>query len=266
MNKRTIDTLAAALRDLDPAPRTALTEAERQRADETFVRVITTPGDDRPLPEPEGRRRWHLLVPIGLMGALGAAISALVLGGGSAFASWTATPERLTSAETSAAAATCRTNFGMSESGEATLVAERRGKWTYVLISEPTAEASCLMRNDVVGKNPSGQLFGSSDTEPPEAPTVTRDRIDETGSMAGSVDEGWLRRDTWLTWTYGYVGRDVVGVTVHTPLGFDVEASVDKGRFAAWWPSDPPSSRNLDVMGAWSYSVTLADGTTRASG
>ncbi|MCW2747816.1 MAG: hypothetical protein JWP10_958, partial [Nocardioidaceae bacterium] len=52
-------------------------------------------------------------------------------------------------------------------------------------------------------------------------------------------------------------------VTVHTAFGFDVEASVAKGRFAAWWTSDPPSSDNLEAMGPWSYTVTLADGTTR---
>lgn len=264
MKKHAVDTLIAALRDLDPAPETALTESERQRADDTFVRVIATPSDVPPRTDPTPRRRWRLLMPIGLTGAAGAIATALLFGG-SAFASWTATPEPLTSAETSAAATTCRANFGISEGGKATVIAERRGKWTYVLISEPKAEVSCLMRNDVVGKNPSGQLFGSSGT-PVKPPIVAHDRMVETGSMQGSTDEGWLRDDKELTWTYGYVGSDVTGVTVHTPLGFDVEASVEKGRFAAWWPSDPPSSKNLEVMGPWSYTVTLADGTTRASG
>ena len=59
------------------------------------------------------------------------------------------------------------------------------------------------------------------------------------------------------------MGSDVTGVTVHTPVGPDVEASVAHGRFAAWWPSDQPSSENPEVMGAWTYTVTLADGSTR---
>jgi hypothetical protein len=31
----------------------------------------------------------------------------------------------------------------------------------------------------------------------------------------------------------------------------------------AWWPSAEPSSENPEVMGAWTYTVTLADGSTR---
>ncbi|WP_456695104.1 hypothetical protein [Aeromicrobium sp. P5_D10] len=265
MNKHTSDQMTAALRDLDPAPKTDLTEAERQHADDTFVRIIATPiaesppvGFDRPR-----RRRTRLLLPIGLLGVAGVAATALVFGGGSALASWTPTPELLTPAETSAAASTCRADIGMPAKGGATLVAERRGKWTYVLVSEPTGEATCLMRNHLVGQDPAGhEVFGSYDTEP-ETPTVASDGILEMGSTATSIDEGWFRGESWLTWTYGYVGSGVTGVMVHTPLGFDVEASVNNGRFAAWWPSDKPSSKNLEVMGAWSYTVTLADGSTR---
>jgi hypothetical protein len=267
MNKHTTDTMTTALRDLDPAHETVLTEAERQHADDTFVRIIATTSDDPLQVEPDRprRRRWRLLVPIGLAGAAGAAIPALLFGGGSAFASWTPTPEPLTPAQTAAAAATCRADLGMPASVEATLVAERRGEWTYVLMSQPKAESTCLMRNNLVGQDPAGhEVFGSHDTDPGKAPTVARDRIVETGSTAAGTDEGWFRKG-WLTWAYGYVGSDVTGVTVHTPLGFDVEASVDNGRFAAWWPSDPPSSENLEVMGAWSYTVTLADGSMRHS-
>lgn len=266
MNKHTADAMiTAALHDLDPAPKTVLTKAERERADATFARILATPNHDPVTADHvRPRRRWiRLLVPVGLVGAAVVAIPALLLSGGSAFASWTPTPEPLTAAKTSAAAATCRADFAIPASGEAALVAERRGEWTYVLISEPKAEATCLMRNDLVGQDPAGhEVFGNYDTHPGKAPTVARDRIVETGSMAGGTDEGWFRKG-WLTWTYGYVGSDVTGVTVHTPLGFDVEASVDNGRFAAWWPSAQPSSENLEVMGAWSYTVTLADGSTR---
>ena len=267
MNKHTSDTMTAALRDLDPAPKIALTAAERQHAADTFARIIATPSGE-PTPGElvrSRRRRWQLLAPVGLLGAAGAAMAALLLGSGSALASWTPTPEPLSPAETSAAANTCRGDFGIPASGEATLLAERRGKWTYVLISGPKGEGSCLMRNDVVGHDPSGNdVLGNYEYDTNlDAPTVARDRMVEMGSTASSIDEGWLRDDSWLTWTYGYVGSDVTGVTVHTPLGFDVEASVDNGRFAAWWPSVVPSSKNPEVMGAWSYTVTLADGSRR---
>lgn len=267
MNKHSTDTMTAALRDLDPAPETILTNTERQHADDTFARIIATPSDDPPPVEPDRpRRRRTRLLLVGLLGATGAVMATLLLGGGSALASWTPTPQPLSPEARSAAAATCRADFAIPASGGATLVAEQRGKWTYVLISGPNGEGSCLMRNDVVGHDPAGnEVLGSYDTDPGDAPAVARDRIDETGSQSSSVDGGWLREDGWLTWTYGYVGSDVTGVTVHTPLGFDVEASVDNGRFAAWWPSDQPISKNPEVMGAWSYTVTLADGSTRDS-
>lgn len=266
MNKHTIHTVNAALRDLDTAPETVLTDMERQHAADTFARIVATSGDDLPQAEPElpRRRRTRLLVPVGVLGAAGVTMAALLLGGTSALASWTPTPQALTSAETAAAAGTCRANFGIAASGEAALLAERRGKWTYVLLSGPQGEASCIMRNDVVGQDPGhGEVLGNYHAEPEAVPTVEPDRIVEMASQSSSIDEGWLRKESWLTWVDGYAGDDITGVTVHTPLGFDVEASVDHGRFAAWWPSAMPSSKNLDVMGAWSYTVTLADGSTR---
>ncbi|MGL5823697.1 MAG: hypothetical protein ACRCYU_02485, partial [Nocardioides sp.] len=61
----------------------------------------------------------------------------------------------------------------------------------------------------------------------------------------------------------GYVGSDVVGVTVDPPVGPDVEASIQEGRFSAWWPAGEARGDNPGVSGAWTYTVTLADGSTR---
>ena len=55
----------AALRGLDPAPTTVLTDAERQRADAAFARILATPSHD-PVPEKTSRPRrrlTRLLVP-----------------------------------------------------------------------------------------------------------------------------------------------------------------------------------------------------------
>ena len=90
--------ITATLRDLDPAPRTDLTEAERERADAAFARIVATPIDE-PLPVEPGRphrRRSRLLVTLGLAGAAGIAIPGLLLGGGNAYGSWTPTPVPLT--------------------------------------------------------------------------------------------------------------------------------------------------------------------------
>lgn len=260
MSKHPVDGMTtAALRDLDPARRTDLTQAERQRADATYARIVATPTDAPvPIDLDRPRRRSRMLVPVGLVGAAGAAIPALLLGG-SAYGSWTPTPEPLASGAASAAADTCRAALDVSGRATPELVAERRGDWTYVLLGGPGGEGSCLMPNDVVGDTVPGDrqaFFGTYDPDRDvEDPTLPSDGLVEVQSMEGTTDEGWF------AWTQGHVGSDVTGVTVHIPSGPDVQASVDDGRFAAWWPVDDPGRSP-----AWSYTVTLADGSTRPAG
>jgi hypothetical protein len=43
----------------------------------------------------------------------------------------------------------------------------------------------------------------------------------------------------------------------------EIEASVSDGRFAAWWPAGEVDSDNPELGGAWTYTLTLADGSTR---
>lgn len=275
MNKHTFDTMTtAALRDLDPAPATVLTAEERERADATFARILATPSHDQvpEVPERPRRRRTRLLVPVGLVGAAGAAVPALLLGGGSAFASWTPTPEPLTGVAAAEAATACRAALAVPDQGERVVIAERRGGWTYVLLAGPNSEAACLMPEGLVDQqDPAAHttegFMGNYFSDPPEASTPARGHIIETQSGATSVPTHGLWHfgddDEWVSSVDGYVGSAVTGVTVHTPIGTDVEASVANGRFAAWWPSAKPSSENPEVMGAWTYTVTLADGSTR---
>jgi hypothetical protein len=245
-----------ALRHLDPAPRTDMTKAERERADAAFARIVATPGDepvpleaDRPI-----RRRSRLLVALGLAGA---AIPVLLLGGGTAYGSWTPRPEPLTEVAAVKAATTCRTALDVPDREERVAMAERRGEWTYLLLAGSGTEAICLMPDDLVGQDPTAgdDFFGSYDTDTVAPPTLDPDRIDETTSMQGSTEEGWFSS------VDGYVGSDVTGVTVHTSSGLDIEASVAGNRFAAWWPSSRQSSDQ--PAQTWSYTVHLADGSTR---
>jgi hypothetical protein len=266
MRRHAADTaMTATLRDLDPAPTTDLTEAERERADTTFARIVATPSDE-PVAVERGRThrgRGRLMVAVGLAGAAGVAIPGLLLGGGSAYGSWTPTPEPLTDVAAANAAATCRAVLDIPDRGERVAVAERRGEWTYVLLAGPGTEATCLMPDDLVGQeDPVGKrdegYFASYDPHEAAPPTLDPDQIDETSSMEGSTDEGWF------TWSEGYVGSDVTGVTVHTSSGLDIEASVAGNRFAAWWPSIKQSSDH--PAETWSYTVHLADGSTRRTG
>ena len=272
MNDHTVDLTAAALRDLDPARTSVLTAEELERADATFARILATPSQEEASAASDRPRRRRLLVSLGLVGAAGAAVPAFLLSSGSAFASWTPKPTPLTAAAASEAASTCRAALAEPDRGEGVVVAERRGGWTYVLLAGPDTEAFCLMPDDLVGRQEPVDhreegFFGGYDTDSVEPPRMARDQIDETESMTGSVPTAgfWpFRRDEgWFGTVQGYVGSDVTGVTVHPPVGADVEASVGQGRFAAWWPTGKPSSENPDAMAAWSYTVTLADGSTR---
>ena len=259
MRRHSADTVTAALRDLDPAPSTELTQAERDRADAAFARIVATPCDE-PVPEVRGRphrSRSRLLVAAGLAGSVGVATPVLLLGGGSAYGSWTPTPVPLTDVVAARAATTCRAALDVPDRGERVAVAERRGGWTYVLLAGPRTEAVCLMPDDLVGQDPTdrGEFFGSYDMDAAAPPTLDPDRIDENTNMQGNTDEGWF------LWVEGYVGSDVTGVTVHTSSGLDIEASVSGNRFAAWWPSSPQSSDH--PAETWSYTVHLADGSTR---
>jgi hypothetical protein len=255
-----------ALRDLDPAgPAAALSEDERARADATFSRIVSAP-DHPPLGvEPERPRGARLprriLVAAGLACATGVATSAL-LHGGTAYGSWTPTPKPLEGKAATTAAASCRAALDVPDQGEQLLVAEQRGDWTYVLIGGSHTEAACLLPNDIVGhQDPAdyeGKFFGQYDADAPPAPRVAPDRILETMNMSGSTDEGGL-----FNWSQGYVGRNVVGVTLHTPTGLEVEASVTRGRFAAWWPAGEAKADNPEFADAPTFTVTLADGSTR---
>lgn len=259
MRRHTADTgITAALRHLDPAPGTDLTEAERDRADAAFARIVAAPSDETvPIgPGRPPRRRRRLLATVGLAGAAGVAIPGLLLGG-SAYGSWTPTPEPLTALVAATAATTCRASLDVPDRGERVAVAERRGEWTYVLLAGPGTEAVCLMPDDLIGQDPTarGDFFGSYDPDAVAPPTLDPDRIDETTSMQGSTDEGWF------IWSEGYVGSDVTAVTVHTSSGLDIEASVTGNRFAAWWPARQQSSDH--PAETWSYTLHLADGSTR---
>lgn len=262
MNRHATDIMvSAALRQLDPAPPTELSEAELERAGAAFDRIVALPSD-APVPvEPDGpqRRRNRWMVTAGLAGAVGVAVPVLLLGGGSAYGSWTPTPEPLTDADAEAAGASCRAALAVPDHGERVVLAERRGEWTYVLLAGPEAEATCLMPNDLGERGDPRDRDGYSGTYDPDAPaplTPEPGGIEETASAITATD------DEDVAWVQGYVGSDVTGVTVHASSVPDFEASIVDGRFAAWWPAVPQSSDNPEGE-TWSYTVHLADGSTR---
>ncbi|NHA01129.1 hypothetical protein G5V59_18065 [Nocardioides sp. W3-2-3] len=242
------DTITAALRHLDPAPASDLTAAERARADALLARIVATPGGRTP----SSRPRVRTLAGAGVAAATLACLPALLLGGGDAFGSWTPTPEPLSVSAAGAAEARCRASLDVPDRTTRVALAERRGEWTYVLLAGPGGEATCLMPDE------GDSVFGGSTADPPAPPALALDGLDETGSMTNVTDEGSY------SYTEGYIGRDVTGVTVHVSTGLDIQASIADGRFAAWWPSIEQSSRHPEGE-SWTFTVHLADGTTRES-
>lgn len=270
---------AAALRDLDPAPTTTLTRDERRHANATLTRILATPGHEH-IPTKTVRPRRHrsrVLIPLGLLTAAAVAVST-VLGSGSAFASWTATPAPLPASDAAAAATACRSTLsipdqsGIPDQSARIALGERRGGWTYILLDGPGWERACLMPDDLIGASDAEirkdrRFFGSFSYDPPEAPTPARDGIIQTEIMGGSVPPPravpLITRYSWFSWVTGYAGSDVTAVTVHPPVGPDVQASIKDGRYSAWWPAGEARGDNPGVSGASTYSVSLADGTTR---
>jgi len=263
----------AALRELDPAATTTLTSKERQRADAVLARILATTVHEparTKTGQPHPRRR-RVLIPAALLAAAAVALST-ALSGGTAFADWTPTPAALPAPTAAAAATTCRSVHEMRDQSPRVVIGERRGGWTYVLLDGPGEEGSCLMPDDLVGASDfkarrSGGFFGHYDPNPPKAPTPARDSLVETESAGGAVSvPGRLSVGTidgWFMYVTGYAGRDVTRVTVDPPVGPNVEASLEDGRFAAWWPAGEARGDNPSMSGDWSYTVTLADGTTR---
>lgn len=272
MSKRTADArTVSALRDLDPAT-TTLSDAERKRADATLERLLSSRApDDVPATNARAsrRRRWTLIPAVALAAAAAVVMPSFV-GGGSAFASWSATPTPLSTPTADAAATTCRAALDVPSTMRAA-VAEHRGGWTYVLIDGTAGEAVCLMPDELVGHSDDAVrrrgFFGSFDPDPAEAPTPDRKGVTETESASGAVSlPGRLSLGTvdgWFTSVTGYAGEEVTAVTVHPPSGPDVDASLSGGRFTAWWPAGRARGDNPGVSDAWTYTVALTDGTTQ---
>jgi hypothetical protein len=263
---------AAALRDLDSASTITLTGDEQQRANATLSRILASPGQEhvRTTFDQPHRRRALVLVPASLLAAA-AIVLPMALNSGSAFSSWSPIPATLAQSTAAEAAMTCRLALDIQDPQSSISIGERRGGWTYVRLAGIRGEGACLMPDDLVGSrnvpSPKSGLFGTYDPDPAEPPTPPRDGIVETESTNGTVVlPGHASLGTvegWFTWTTGYAGSNVTGVTVHPPVGPAVEASLIDGRFSAWWPSGEARGDNPGVGGAWTYTVTLTDGTSR---
>lgn len=234
-----------ALHSLDPAADVDRNLVGMAQAQTTLARILATEPADLSVAQPflagmapRHPRRW-VLAGAALMGAGALVVAPGMLGGEAAFASWSATPKTVPSAEATVAGEDCRTRYMNDPSGvadrkvvdtAAIVLVERRGDWTYVVLGGAGGfEATCLLRDN----GPGQEVTGSGYVGTLEAATLAPNTVLTHGSNAQSDDDSSYREIT------GRVGSDVTSVVINTRQQGPVEATVHGGYFAAWWPGPP---------------------------
>ncbi|RDG33709.1 hypothetical protein DVH02_31150 [Streptomyces corynorhini] len=242
--------------ELDAAPRTEPTAAEIDR-EETLLRTVV--GDTgRPGPVVTALRR-PLVRRTGftLVGGVAAAMALVAVTGGlrgssgplssSELASWTGSPNALdTSAgRGSDAEKWCLAALDDSPRTEDSIRvsnADVRGTVASMVVNRDGDAWYCLAASD------DGGIAMAID---PVAESVAADAISlDTLGARGSDD-------TEFNYALGSVGADVQDVTVRDN-GKTVHATLQDGRWTAWWPGGSPDGLISDAI-----TLTLKDGSTR---
>ncbi|WP_327723449.1 hypothetical protein [Streptomyces europaeiscabiei] len=254
------DTLLSRLAPLDAAPRTEPTATETDR-EETLLRTIladtgTTCASVRPATRAPLVRR----VSFTLAGALAAGLAVLTATGGlsglpglgsrgplssAELATWTGTPRSLDSAgaEGSAAEEECLKATEQYGSGPAVVSnADIRGDVASMVVSRGRGVMYCLAGLDGGG----GSMMGIS-----PVPDLPADGIElDTSGAQGAGD-------SLLNYIVGFVGSNVEKVIVRDS-GHTVRATVQDGRWTAWWPGGDYYARLTGTI-----TLTFTDGATR---
>jgi len=186
--------------------------------------------------------------------------------GGRAYASWTAAPEPVANHDLDAAKAACENKLHHS-AGESTAIdpskaklalAERRGTHVALLYrtDNPDISTTCFMRNRRGSTKVDDLELGSGGSTGPALTPLS------TGFTQGAIAEF---RGAAVTVTDGAVGSDVRGVTIHSG-DLTITATLDNGRYAAWWPGSAFDGGRLEAQGRRApklnlrYDLTLTDG------
>jgi hypothetical protein len=255
--------LESAIRAMDVAPHRDLSDAELRRANARLHQIVAEIPDlaqnRKPVWPWKRIVRWAV-VPVAV-GLVTATIVLLPSSGnsGAAFASWTPTPTAASASEEAAASEACLAVAG-SMSSPAVVLAERRGDW--VGLAYTTTEelfAMCVVHLPAGSDSADQATFGAAS----EADAVPVDGEFAEGPMSVHKERGLLGQFVPIdspeyVFTSGVVGDDVSALTIHTADGLAVEATVQNGRYIAWFPGDGGASG--DSAPVMRYDVTLADG------
>jgi hypothetical protein len=260
--------LAAANPYLDAGSLSKWTEADEDNllefllADAGDLSVEVAPSDksnSSTSPTRPHRIKRIAFLPVALSVAGGVAFAVDFVGSGApaAFADWTATTTTPPASQLAAADSSCIHSYGLlsqsvpsavrtlgpdsgpPESMPPLRITDSRGPYELLLYSDQSSSFVCFWAQE------SGflSLGGGSETQPPSA----------THSIGVPVVPFTRNADgSGYTMAYGNAGSQVTGVTLNLSDGTSVEATVQNGLFAAWWPS------RTDVASAV---VTTSDGT-----
>ncbi|WP_416985542.1 hypothetical protein [Streptomyces sp. T028] len=250
------DDLLARLAALDAAPRTEPTAAEIDR-EETLLRTVLadtgrpTGGAATFLRRPVVRRAGFTLAGALAAGAALVAVTGGLAGlGGSGplssaeLASWTGTPQGLETADEKGAEAAehcLELTEGMGSGTPEVANADVRGSVASMVVSRGADAAYCL-----AGADGSGIAMGVSPVAALPADGIGLD----TYGARGSGDEEF-------NYVVGAAGSDVKEVVVRDH-GKTARATLQDGRWTAWWPDGRP-----DGLLTGTFTVTLTDGTSR---
>ncbi len=249
----------AALTALDPA-RDA--KVDPTHYESTLARLLaddpTALGRVQPAAAPGPRRVRRRLVVLSTCILAAVSGTAIVMSGQLAYAGWGPVPTALSAADEVKATRSCLAHQGAPViPATDTLIADRRGRWVYVLVkTSPEKETSCVMPEALVGTTPSrtdSRMYAGGSGEALTGSIAPRG-IDVSTSSASATREGLFML------IEGQVGSEVERVTVLTPTGMRVTASVHNRRFAAWWPAGKSSPRNRELTGASVLEVEMTDG------
>ncbi|MFZ0251056.1 MAG: hypothetical protein WAL61_14000 [Acidimicrobiales bacterium] len=232
----------------------------RSDEDALLARLFAAPVVDRQAAEPAARRRPRLrgaspMKRITLAATVAVMVGALALGLSlsstetpGAFAAWTPTTTSPPAAQLAAADAGCQQVWTMklippaeAPSLPATLpplvLTDSRGPFEMLVYAGPSGQQVCLWDRGLLS------ISGNGGDLPPAGP-------DEIGTPGVGFDGG----NKLFTYADGHAGAQVTAVTLVLEDGTHIQATLEKGLYAAWWPS------KTDVSSA---EVTTTHGTFR---
>ena len=261
--------IEGALRSLDAADHR--TDSGSARAVTDLQLILATDRSPAPVGQPRsagpaGRQaKGRRTAPkAALAGAMLVAVTAAVVmlpslsGGDAAFASWTPNPDAISATDRPEAAADCREaqggagdDYAAQLSTAKTVIAERRGVWTTVLLAGQDGFSAMCITNEsspFYSRGMIGDIGTRTDWAPPGPRGLTAVSL---GS--GTVDGGTL------SLAAGAAGSDIIRIVYRSPAYGDVTASLSDGHFALWLPGT--ELENASSNGA-ELEVTYRDGDT----